>query len=76
MEPINGAAAVGPDGRTPWLTGLACSAEVAVRVGDSESAEVLSDEQLRLGRPAWLAHTRFEWARMPALWGGSGERRR
>jgi class 3 adenylate cyclase/tetratricopeptide (TPR) repeat protein len=93
-----------------WLPGLACCAEVAVRLGDSESATVLSDllapysdqvvtihcwplncvshylgllatslgrfdeaearfqatasRQLRIGAPAWLAHTRFEWARM------------
>ena len=93
-----------------WLLGLAYCAEVAVRLGDKESAAVLSDllgpysdqavtihswplncvthylgllatslsrfneaeahfraaveRQLRLGTPAWLAHTRFEWARM------------
>ncbi|HKY77242.1 MAG TPA: tetratricopeptide repeat protein, partial [Acidimicrobiia bacterium] len=93
-----------------WLMSLAVSAEAAVRLGDSESALVLSDlmapysdlivtlhswnwncvthylgllatglgryeeadahfqatveRQLRLGTPAWLAHTRLEWARM------------
>ena len=93
-----------------WLTGIALSAEVAVRLEDSESAALLGDlltpytdqvvnihgwqlncvthylgllatslgrfdqaeahfqatvdRQLRLGTPAWLAHTRYEWARM------------
>jgi class 3 adenylate cyclase/tetratricopeptide (TPR) repeat protein len=93
-----------------WLMGLAFCAEVAVRLGDADSAELLSDllspyshlvvtvhnwpvncvshylgllatslgrfddadahfqatadRQLRIGTPTWLAHTRYEWARM------------
>ncbi len=93
-----------------WLMALAFCAEVAVRLGDKESAAVLSDllapysdrvvavhcwslncvshflgllatglgrfdeaeahfqatadKQLRMGTPAWLARTRYEWARM------------
>jgi predicted ATPase/class 3 adenylate cyclase len=93
-----------------WLMCLAVSAEVAVRLGDTETAALLSDlmapysdlvvtlhswnwnyvthylgllatglghfdeaeahfqatasRQLGLGTPIWLAHTRFEWARM------------
>ena len=93
-----------------WLMALSFCAEVAVRLGDTESAAALTDlmapyadrlvavhswslncvshylgllatslgrfeeaeahfratatRQLHLGTPAWLAHTRFEWARM------------
>jgi len=102
-----------------WLMGLSGCAEVAVRLGDSESATVLSsllspyadqvvsvttyslncvshylgllatslgrfDEaethfetaastQLRIGAPVWLAHTRFEWARMLLARRGLGD---
>jgi class 3 adenylate cyclase len=102
-----------------WLMGLSGSGEVAVRLGDLESAAVISDllspyadqivtvatyslnwvshylgllatslgrfdeaeshfqatssRQLRLGTPAWLARTRFEWARMLLARRGAGD---
>jgi tetratricopeptide (TPR) repeat protein len=50
---------------------------LATGLGRFDEAEghfqAAADRQLRLGTPAWLAHTRYEWARMLLARRASGD---